>query len=60
MKIPDINWYIHRIAVSEYYSDPLHVIQTQWSIDDAADAHDALNYMEMLQHEADRKLETKK
>jgi hypothetical protein len=35
---------VHRIVTSKHYCASLIEIQRQWSIDDAADAHEALDY----------------
>jgi hypothetical protein len=34
----------HRIVTSRYYRASLVEVQQQWSIDDVADAHQALDY----------------
>ena len=42
-----------RIVVNENLNETLINIQTTWSIDDLADAHDALDYIECRSQEAD-------
>lgn len=44
MKPPDIPWVTHRIATSRHYRASLIQLQRDWSIDDVADAHQALDY----------------
>lgn len=44
MTPPDIPWVVHRIVTSRYYRASLIEVQRQWSIDDVADAHQALDY----------------
>lgn len=41
--------------MSEHISDSLPTILNEWTIDQAADAHEALDYLERLQDEAFRK-----
>ena len=41
---PDIPWVLHRIVTSRHYRASLIEVQSQWSIDDVADAHQALVY----------------
>ena len=39
---------------SEHINDTFIDITTKWSIDDAANAHDMLDYFDALQDEADK------
>jgi hypothetical protein len=39
-------------VASEYIPDSLVDIKTKWSIDDAADAHDVLDYLDALHEES--------
>jgi len=41
---PDIPWVVHRIVTSRHYRASLIEVQKRWSIDDVADAHEALDY----------------
>jgi hypothetical protein len=50
---------VHRIVTSKHYRASLIEVQTRWSIDDAADAHQALDYfayMEWLEMRAAAKV----
>lgn len=40
-----------RLVASEYIPDSYVDIKTKWTIDDAADAHDMLDYIEALNSE---------
>lgn len=51
----EIDWWIHRVATSDVYSDPLHVIQWQWTIDDLLDAHIVLDAYHRARKRADAK-----
>lgn len=51
MRPPDLDWFVWRLVLSESISDSLVQILNEWTLDQAADAHDALNYMECLAHE---------
>lgn len=43
--MPDIPWAVHRIITSQYYrGTSLMEVQREWSVDDALDAHQALDY----------------
>jgi hypothetical protein len=56
--MPDIPWVAHRIVTSRHYQASLIEVQKQWSIDDVADAHEALDYFsycEFLEMKALRK-----
>ena len=46
---PDIPWVIHRIVTSRSYRASLIEVQRHWSIDDVADAHQALDYFAYLE-----------
>ena len=37
--------------MSEHITDSLTEILTTWTLDQAAEAHDALNYIDAVQHE---------
>ena len=41
---PDIHCVVHRIVTSRHYRASLIEVQRHWSIDDVADAHQALDY----------------
>jgi hypothetical protein len=47
---PKIPWHAHRIATSRHYHASLVEVQTQWSIDDVVDAHEALDYFASLEN----------
>lgn len=56
---PDIPWVAHRIVTSRYYRASLTEIEHHWSIDDVADAHQALDYfayVEWLEIKATRRV----
>lgn len=36
-------WPVWRVATSERFADPLHVIETEWSLAMVADANDVLD-----------------
>ena len=42
-------WQVHRIVTSKYYRASLVEVQTEWSLDDVADAHEALDYFDRLE-----------
>lgn len=44
-----------RLVASEYIPDSYLDIMTKWTIDDAADAHDMLDYFDALHEEQRRK-----
>ncbi len=41
-----VPWDLHRIAVSGRYHDPLHTIETAWSLADVWDAHAVLDALD--------------
>lgn len=49
MSAPDIPWVVHRIVTSRHYRASLMEVQKQWSIDDVADAHEALDYFAYIE-----------
>jgi hypothetical protein len=46
---PDIPWAVHRICTSPQYRSSLIEIEREWSVDDVADAHQALDYFAHLE-----------
>ncbi|HSN27243.1 MAG TPA: hypothetical protein VLT45_13200 [Kofleriaceae bacterium] len=50
-----MSWPIHRIATSQRYTDPLHVIETEWTLADVWDANDVLDELERVEFEATQK-----
>ena len=44
-----------RLVLAEHITDSLDTILNRWSIDDAADAHDALDYLDAVRAETRKK-----
>lgn len=60
LALPDeVDWQIHRIASSEYYSSSLIEIQTQWSLEDLLDATIVLDARAKLEERATKRHRTK-
>jgi len=43
---------VWRLVLSEHLSDSLPTILNEWTLDQAMDAHEALDYLERLMEEA--------
>jgi hypothetical protein len=41
-----VPWLVHRVAVSRRYSDSLHTILTEWSLDDVITANEVLDALD--------------
>lgn len=50
MKVPrHLDWYRWRLLSSPFLTVTMHELETHWTIDDVADAHDALDVREELE-----------
>jgi len=48
VKAPDLDWFVWRLVLSEHIKDSLPTILNEWTLDQALDAHEALDYLDAL------------
>ena len=48
VKAPDLDWFVWRLVLSEHIHDSLPTILRDWTLDQALDAHEALDYLDAL------------
>jgi hypothetical protein len=47
-----VPWIVHRIATSRRYTDSLHTILTEWSLEQVLEANDVLDAIEDAERRA--------
>ena len=48
VKAPELDWFVWRLVLSEHIKDSLPTILNEWTLDQALDAHEALDYLDAL------------
>lgn len=54
VKAPDLDWFVWRLVLSEHITDSLPTILNEWTLDHALDAHEALDYMDVMIEDVQR------